>query len=52
MTIYPTLFGHVELPDTVFGRRDRDGLAPFGVRVVRPFHAYPQHRRTSRRSRP
>ena len=52
MTIYPALFGHVELPDTVFAHRDRDGLAPFGVRVVRPFRAYPEHRRTSRRRLP
>jgi hypothetical protein len=52
MAIYPALFGHVELPDLVSARPDRDGLAPFGIRVVRPLHVYTEQRRKSPRRRP
>ena len=52
MAIYPALFGHVELPDTVSTRRDPTGLKAIGVRVVRPVDSYTDHRRQGLRRRP
>jgi hypothetical protein len=51
VAIYPTLFGHVELPDPTPRRYDRSGTKPVGIRLVRPTDLYPELRRSSSRSR-
>ena len=52
MAIYPTLFGHVELPDPTARRSDRSGSKPVGVRLVRPADLFSERLRSSARSRP
>jgi hypothetical protein len=52
MAIYSTLFGRVELPDTLSPRSDRNGMKPIGVRLVRQVDASREQRHESSRSRP
>ena len=52
MAIYPTLFGHVELPGPTPRRHDRTGTKPVGVRVVRPTDLFSHRGRDGNRSRP
>lgn len=51
MAIYPSLFGHVELPDTTSRRSDRLRAKEIGIRVVRPVDPYTEYRRRTDRSR-
>jgi hypothetical protein len=50
MAIYPSLFGHVELPGPEPRRDDRRGRA--GIRVVRPAGVRPGERRETGEGRP
>ena len=51
MAIYPSLFGHVELPDPS-RLPDRLRAKEIGVRLVRPVDPYTDQRHRTDRSRP
>jgi len=51
MAIYPSLFGHVELPDTPSARDDRMQPTPPGIRLVRPVDPYTDKRRRAAEGR-
>ena len=45
MAIYPTLFGHVEIPGTPSPRDDRRQAQRVGIRLVRPVDPHTDKRR-------
>ena len=51
MAIYPSLFGHVELPDAPSGRDDRKQPKSPGIRLVRPSDPYTDKRRRAAEGR-
>jgi len=51
MAIYPSLFGHVQLPDDPSRCPDRIRAKEIGVRLVRPVDPYTDKRRRTDRSR-
>jgi len=52
LAIYPSLFGHVELPDLPSARDDRKRATSPGIRLVRPVDPYTDKRRRAAEGRP